>query len=222
MGLFRVFFREFCWFKVFFRVSLGLAFKVGSSFSGGLGWVSWWFRIGLGFFGQKREFRTVGVGFIGVRCLRRSGGFLGFLAFWLLAFWLTLWPLWLWLSASSAAPVTPQHHRLLAFWILVWWLLPLRLNDLLQTECHSLHTVAKLLWGHAHTQVVPTAASVHKACPSRPGHLGTSLCPSLACIPPHHSWSKWSADHDHVCTYTVSPQGGFRAGYASLRYRFKR
>ena len=43
-----------CWFKVFFRVSLGLAFKVGSSFSGGLGWVSWWFRVGLGlFWGQN-------------------------------------------------------------------------------------------------------------------------------------------------------------------------
>ena len=49
---------------------------------------------------------------------------LGFLAFWFLDFWLYfLWPLWLLLSASSASPVTPQHHRLSAFWILGWWLL---------------------------------------------------------------------------------------------------
>ena len=54
--MFRVFFREFCWFKVFFRVSFGLAFKVGSSFSGGLGWGSRWFRVGLGFLGPKCEF----------------------------------------------------------------------------------------------------------------------------------------------------------------------
>ena len=80
VDLFRVYFRESCWFKVTLRFLegwlLGLGFKVGSSISGGLGRVSWWFRVGLGCFWAKREFR-VGVGCIGARCLQRSRGVAG-------------------------------------------------------------------------------------------------------------------------------------------------
>ena len=45
--------------------------------------------------------------------------------FLLFAFWLFgSCRFWLWLSAASASPATPQHHRLLAFGTFVWWLLP--------------------------------------------------------------------------------------------------
>ena len=55
-------------------------------------------------------------GFWLVACWFLGFWLFGFSAFRLLAFWLYfLWPLWLWLSASSASPVTPQHHRLWVF-----------------------------------------------------------------------------------------------------------
>ena len=70
-----MFFREFCWGKVFFRVSLGLAFEVGSSFSGGLGWVSWWFRVGLGcFFAQNVSLGPWALDSLGFVAYEEAGG----------------------------------------------------------------------------------------------------------------------------------------------------
>ena len=54
---------------------MGLALKVGSSFSGGLGWVSWWFKVGLGvLWGQNVSLGPWALDSLGFVAYEEAGG----------------------------------------------------------------------------------------------------------------------------------------------------